>query len=205
MTAGAPEARGGGAGSQGAAHERLLAAVLDHVTEHGVGDLTLRGLARAIGTSHRMLIYHFGSREGLVAEIVRANERRQRALLAELQLDPELPPVEVARRVWAQLADPAMWPRERLFFELYARALQGHDDAAPLLEELIEGWLAPATEDGIARGGLAREDARAEARLALAVVRGLLLDLLATGDRAGVDRAFERFLAARDAGGGREG
>ena len=67
------------------ARERLLAAAMDHVAEHGVGDLSLRSLAAALGTSHRMLIYHFGTRDALLVEVVRAVEERTRQALASLR------------------------------------------------------------------------------------------------------------------------
>ena len=51
--------------------ERLLEAAVDHFGRHGIGDTSLRGIAEALGTSHRMLIYHFGSREGLLSEVTR--------------------------------------------------------------------------------------------------------------------------------------
>src|SRR5262245_62078955 len=62
--------------------QRLLDAAIDHVAAHGIGDLSLRELAAAIGTSHRMLIYHFGSKEGLLVAIVDEVEARQRQLFA---------------------------------------------------------------------------------------------------------------------------
>jgi hypothetical protein len=86
-----------------------------------------------------------------------------------------------------------MWPLERSFFELYGRALHGSAEAVPFLEGIVENWLGPATEMAIA-SGMPADEARAAARLGLAVVRGLLLDLLATGDREGVDQAYELFL-----------
>src|SRR3954468_22834996 len=104
------------------ARERLLAGAMEHVAQHGVGDLTLRGLAAALGTSHRMLIYHFGSREGLLIEVIRTVEAEQRAALAELLRDPESSPEETMRRMWRRVADEALWPNERLFFEIYAQA-----------------------------------------------------------------------------------
>jgi AcrR family transcriptional regulator len=178
------------------ARERLLAAAMEHVAEHGVGNLSLRGLAAALGTSHRMLIYHFGSREGLLIEVIRAVEAQQRAALAEMLLEDDgAPPAETMRRMWRRLADPALWPNERLFFEVYAQALQGSPHAQPLLDGIVELWVEPVTRIAVARG----EDearARAEARLGVAVTRGLLLDLLATGDRAAVDAAMERYIEA---------
>ena len=49
---------------------RLRDQAVDYVLSHGVGDLTLRPLARALKTNARMLVYHFGSREGLMREIL---------------------------------------------------------------------------------------------------------------------------------------
>ncbi len=61
--------------------DALLDAATDHVLEHGLIGLTLRPVAAAIGTSDRMLIYHFDSRDALVSAIVtRASERATAAL-----------------------------------------------------------------------------------------------------------------------------
>jgi AcrR family transcriptional regulator len=168
---------------------------MEHVAEHGVGDLSLRGLAAALGTSHRMLIYHFGSREGLLIEVIRAVEAQQRAALEQLLQDPEATPEETMRRMWRRLADPALWPNERLFFEIYAQALQGSAYALPLLDGIVDFWVEPLTALAVAQGRPEAE-ARAEARLGVAVTRGLLLDLLATGDRDAVDAAMERYIQA---------
>jgi AcrR family transcriptional regulator len=177
------------------ARERLLAAAMEYVAEHGVADLSLRGLAAALGTSHRMLSYHFGSREGLLIEVIRTVEAQQRAGLATLLLDEDASPAEVMRRAWQGVADPALWPNERLFFEIYTQALQGHPHAQPLLDGIVDLWVEPLARILVAEGRTEAE-ARAEARLGVAVTRGLLLDLLATGDREAVDAAMERYIAA---------
>ncbi|RIQ15690.1 TetR/AcrR family transcriptional regulator [Jiangella rhizosphaerae] len=177
----------------GGGKERLLRAAVEYVAANGVGERSLRQIAAALGTSHRMLIYHFGSKEGLFVEVARTMEDRQRELLSELDA-VEGDPLEVARRFWARLADPVLWPHERLFFELYGRALQGDPAALPLLDGIVDTWVT-ALAGPMERAGAAPEVARAQARLGLAVARGLLLDLLATGDRAGVDAAMEQFVA----------
>src|SRR3954462_14532265 len=153
-------AMGGGPDGTGA-RERLLAAAMEYVEEHGVGNLSLRALAAALGTSHRMLIYHFGSRDGLMIEVIRAVEAQQRAALAELLLDTDTPPAETMRRMWRRVADPALWPNERLFFDVYAQALQRGPPALPLLDGIVENWVEPLTRIAVA-GGRSEAEARAE-------------------------------------------
>src|SRR6478609_4110414 len=76
--------------------DRLLAAAVDHILEHGLGDLSLRELATAIGTSHRMLIYHFGSKEELIVAVIQTVEEMQRSTYAELETEL-LSPAETMR------------------------------------------------------------------------------------------------------------
>jgi AcrR family transcriptional regulator len=173
--------------------QRLLDAAVTHALAHGVGNLSLRDLAAAIGTSHRMLIYHFGSKEGLFVEIIRAVEAAQRDAFANFA-DGDLSMTDAARAYWRQVADPSMWPQERLFFELYGQALQGRPGTAELLDGIVESWIEPIAAYAAARG-MPESVARVDARLSVAVLRGLLLDLLATGDRAAVDAAFEHYLS----------
>jgi AcrR family transcriptional regulator len=172
---------------------RLLAAAIAYVESHGIGDLSLRELAAAIGTSHRMLIYHFGSKEGLVIALVHSVEAAQRAYLAQLAADPAIGPAEVIRMMWRRLADPGLHARERLFFEMYGQALQGRPGTAGFLEGIVDTWVA-VIADQAARLGIPPDAVQADARLGVAVTRGLLLDLLATGAREQVDEALERYV-----------
>ncbi|QDN93011.1 TetR/AcrR family transcriptional regulator [Streptomyces sp. S1D4-23] len=180
-------------GTDGDRRAQLVNAAVDYVAAHGITDLSLRGLGAAIGVSHRMLIHYFGSKEHLLIEIVRTSEQRQRDLLSRLRLDPGLSPADAARLLWQQLTDPRLAGQERLFFEIYGQALRGRPEAAPLLEGLVNDWLEPLVAAEVAAGADPAV-ARNRARLGLATVRGLLLDLLATGDRAGVNAAMEDFL-----------
>ncbi len=61
--------------------QRLLDGAIEYVAANGMTDLSLRSLAAALGTSHRLLIFHFGSKERLWIEIVQTVEQRQIALL----------------------------------------------------------------------------------------------------------------------------
>ena len=177
--------------------DRLLARAIAHISQRGLSDLSLRELAAAIGTSHRMLIHHFGSKEGLWVEIVRAVEQRQRDMLGDLLPDPDAPFGEAMRVWWQHISDPSLWPNERLFFEIYGQALQGRPGTTELLDGIVDAWIEPAVEINTALG-MDPPTARAMARLGIAVTRGLLLDLLATGDRDGVDAAVEAWIALNE-------
>jgi AcrR family transcriptional regulator len=171
--------------------DRLLAAAVGHVLAHGLSDLSLRELAAAIGSSHRMLLYHFGSKEGLIVAIIRTVEQQQRD--AFLSIDPDATSADAMREMWRRFTTPALGPHERLFYEIYGQALQGRPGAVDMLDGVIDDWVAPATAYARARGA-DPDVARVDARLSVAVIRGLLLDWLATGDRHAVDAAFERYL-----------
>jgi len=176
------------------ARQRLLDAVVTHFTAEGLADQSLRRIAESIGSSHRMLLYHFGSKDGLLLAVVREVEARTQQRLAALGAEVPGETDALIRRMWAYLADPALGDFERLFFALYGRALQGDESIRPLLNEDVTHWLdvnvALSSALGVPTGV-----ARTHARLGLAVTRGLLLDLLATGDRAGVEAALEVFAA----------
>lgn len=175
------------------ARERLLTAAVDQAMHGGIADLSLRELAAAMGTSHRMLLYHFGSREGLLTAVAQAVEEAQRVAASQWGIASAN-----ARRLWQHFSDPQLWPAERLFFELYAHALLGRPGTEGFLDNAIEPWVTMLTPAIAREAGLDDKTAEAEARLAVAVTRGLLLDLLATGDRDAVTEAFERYLRHTD-------
>lgn len=164
--------------------KELLDALIDAFARGGIGGRSLREVAEAVGTSHRMLLHHFGSRDELMLAIVEEVERRQAATLTDLPDDP----ADAIAAMWADLRRPELRPFERLFFECYARAAQGEAPFTRLLPAAVDGWLADVDER---TGGTADP---AMVRLGLAVTRGLLLDLVATGDEAGVDAAAARFV-----------
>jgi AcrR family transcriptional regulator len=171
--------------------EELLDRCLEALQRKGFSDLSLRGIASAAGTSHRMLIYHFGSREGLLAAVVGRIEAEQRGALAELAARPGSL-AEAGRAFWRRVADPSLAPAERLFFEVYVQALHGREGTGGLREAVITAWERPLVELFVSHG-VSPGRARAHVRLGLAVTRGLLLDLLLTGERDVVDDAYELF------------
>lgn len=173
--------------------QSLLDRVVEHMLASGTATTSLRSLAAEIGSSHRMLIYHFGGREGLVLAVVEEVESRQRAALAELGTRPDLSAAEVSLAFWERLSAPDLRSVERLFFQLYIRLLERGQNAAAA--RLTSAWLDPVTDLMVARGYSA-EEARRLTRLGMAVYRGLLLDLLATGETSEVDAALHGYVSA---------
>ncbi len=160
----------------------MLGRIVDEVARHGLHDRSLRELASAAGTSHRMLLYHFGSREGLVTAIVAAVEAAQRQLMRELATEAE-GPRDLVRALWARLSAPEMHPFIRLFFEAASYPSGG--------EERTTAWLDDA-EDVARRLGTSYDPV--DVRLGVAVIRGLLLDVLSGADVAAATASLERFL-----------
>lgn len=151
------------------------------VAVKGLADRSLRDIAEAIGSSHRMLHYHFGSRAGLVAAIVEATEAAQRELLIELASSVS-DPGELVMALWYRVASPELRPFVRLFFECVA--LTGG-------EGLTDPWIEVASHIASEVGRSPNED---ELRLGVAVTRGLLIDVLARDDAVAATRSLERFV-----------
>jgi AcrR family transcriptional regulator len=175
--------------SMGDPKAELLARVMDEVAAGGLADRSLRDLATATGTSHRMLLYHFGSRDGLIAAVVAAVEADQRSALVEIAGDAGSP-AEVVRRLWGRVSSPEVRPFVRLFFEAtaYAARAEGSTD-------LTDPWLDDG-EDVTATIGMVFDPL--EVRVGIAVMRGLLVDVVTTGDVDTATAALERFLAMWD-------
>jgi AcrR family transcriptional regulator len=176
-----------------AARDELLGRCLTWFTEHGVGDTSLRTLATEVGTSHRMLIYHFGSREGLLAAVVETVEQSERDLLRRLVREVQ-DPYAAAVQFWEHVAAAAT-TFAPLYFELAGHAMQDRPWATGLREWLIEGWTEALT-DLWTRLGTPPDEARSVARANLAVVRGLLFDLALTGDLEAADAGMRRLAPA---------
>jgi len=166
----------------------LLEAAYAYALTHGLGDMSLRPLAAAIGSSPRVLLYLFGSKDGLIRELL------ARARADEVALLRETPAVDLRQavlRVWAWLSDPEHRALLTLWTEAYARSLIEPDGpwssfAAATVGDWLE-LLAAAQPPSIRD----TEHGAAQRTAALALLRGALLDLLATGDRPRTTAAVE--------------
>jgi AcrR family transcriptional regulator len=167
---------------------RLREQAVDYVMTHGIGDLALRPLAKALKTNARMLIYHFGSREELLREVLDGLRERESARVQRWMTSGRRPRTmpEFLRWYWRRISAPQARAAVKLVFELYALALRNPRQYPGVLEEPLAFW--PKLVRAI---GIQSEVDEVEATLLLAALRGLLLDLCATSDRrrtgAGLD------------------
>ncbi|MBO0773683.1 MAG: TetR/AcrR family transcriptional regulator [Actinobacteria bacterium] len=180
--------------------DELLERAYQYVLEHGLAGMSLRPLAATIGSSPRVLLFLFGSKDALVRAILARARADELAFLADAGQPPaDLP--GLVRATWRWLAGEQHRRLLTLWVEAYGRSLA--DPAGPWADfarQTVADWLAllaaaqPGSgqpEDG---AGQARASAAAERTLALAVLRGALLDLLATGDTARASAAVGRYL-----------
>jgi AcrR family transcriptional regulator len=170
----------------------LLAAAYRYALGNGLADMSLRPLAKEIGSSPRVLLFLFGSKEGLIRELL-AQAREDELRYLEKLRDSRGAHAAV-REVWSWLAAPAHRPLLTLWVEGYARSLLA--DAGPWAgfgRDTVSDWLELLAERQPADSRGAPE-AEAERTLLLAVLRGALLDLLATGDVDRVTAAVEYHL-----------
>lgn len=177
----------------------LLEAAYQYVLEHGLVDLSLRPLAAAIGSSPRVLLFLFGTKEGLVRALLARARAEELALIDQVDSHRSEAPAGLAagaELIWSWLRAPHHRRLLQLWAEAYTRSVVDHDGAwAGFASTTVDDWLAflarcePETD---------RQDADGPARrtLALAVLRGCLLDLLATGDEDRVDAAVAHYLGS---------
>jgi AcrR family transcriptional regulator len=173
---------------------KLLDEVADYILNNGLADLSLRPLATAIDTSPRMLLYFFGSKERLIAEALAHIRVREQIDFKHAVSKPRAPDrLESLLRDWRSSASPRREKYSRLFFEVYGLALQNPEQFPGFLERAVGDWL-PLFEQAFAAAGVSPAPAKTLATLALGAVRGLHLDLLATGDRKRTEAAFREML-----------
>ena len=172
--------------------DELLERAYAYVLEHGLVAMSLRPLAAAIGSSPRVLLYLFGSKDGLTRALLARARADELAALGTLEAG-DLP--AVARALWDWLSAPDHRGLLALWLEGYSRSLIEPDGPwAGFARSTVDDWLAllAAAQPPRARRTRAGE---AERTAALGILRGGLLDLLATGDERRVGRAVDEQLA----------
>jgi AcrR family transcriptional regulator len=170
--------------------EALIESIVGYLLEHGLANLSLRPLAAAVGTSARLLVYHFESKERLLGEVLEAMQTRLRQSMAKLLERPSArQPEQPLKLFWRWAIADDNYPYLKLVYELTILAAQDPDTYAQYVQRNTTHW----TDFILSMLPASRRDP-AFATLCAAVFDGLFIELMATGDRKRTTLAIDRFI-----------
>lgn len=166
----------------------LLDDLLAYMLDNGIGGMSMRNLAEAVGISHVTLRHHFGTREQLLTEVFAVIARRE-----------PIPSDVVSGGLRNVLTD--LWRRWssndgqryfRLVFEVYGLAIRNPDLYRAFLDGIVSGWIVLISQSAAQSGYPLAQADRLATRI-LSQIRGLQMDLLATGDLERITSTFDDF------------
>lgn len=165
----------------------LLGRIVEIVRRTGLAGFSLDSLASELGTSSRMLVYYFGSKDELLGRIVYA---LREDIVTAMESSPSGTIIEAIDMWWnhyrANLTDM------QFFFHLTSRSFEEPEKFTEFSSTAIDLW-ASYFYRILQKDSRTDAEARALARLVLATVRGLTVDLLITGDVEHVEQALTEF------------
>jgi AcrR family transcriptional regulator len=169
----------------------LLEAASSYLLKHGVANASLRPMAAELGTSARILMFHFKSKEGLLHEVMQeVHLRLQNSLAALTQPRPPGRRVALLRLFWDWATRAENLPYLRLLYEVQMIALQNPEHYGAYVKKASGDWHDIALQsmaDSLKSGSLAT--------LCIAVFDGLLLELMANGEHRRLTRALDEFIS----------
>ena len=168
--------------------EQLRDAALAYLVEHGLTGVSLRPMAAQLGTSARILIFHFKSKEGLMTEVMEELHARLQASFLKLSESPDrsVPPL---KRFWLWARDRKNFVYLRLLYESQIVAARNGKQYGRHLKKSSTDWQRLVFQR-------LSESVRSQelATLCIAVFDGLFLELIVTGDRLRLTRAMDYFI-----------
>ena len=175
--------------------QELLDRIVLYLADHGLAQVTLRPMAAALDVSINRLVHHFGSKEELVSTAL------QRAIDVQIEVqnswfarNPNLSLVDLYRRWWRWINESEQnLALVRLNYEAAALDTKITGLAGSVRADQIGVWRHDA-EVNLGRVVSSPQRAALEASLAKATFTGLVMDLLATGDRRRLNGVFAEFL-----------
>ena len=176
-----------------ARRRELLDRVVDDLAVNGLVDFSLRRAARAAGTTHKVLLYHFDGADDLLQQAI--GELRNRRIVNALTAVGQMQPRTLAARV------RAVWPalvgeESRVLDQAMGLVMYDPDRYAGLgrgaSQQYMPGLLSLCPPDW-------SEQRKIEvAEMILAALRGFLIDLLTSGNTAGAEAGLVALTRALD-------
>lgn len=178
----------------------LLDRVVAHLAQDGLANVSLRPMAAALGISVNSLVHHFGSKDDLIIAALRRSGSVQQAIENRwLARQPDMTQADLLRSWWRWInASPQNLAVVRLGIEAAAmeatlRGLPKQVRNEQIRSEQVGLWQTNI-ETRLIDEGVPRNMAVTEASLVKAMFTGLVIDLLATGQKARLTRALDAGL-----------
>lgn len=168
----------------------LLEDLIAYLVRRGVADVSLRPMAAAVGTSARLLIFHFGSKERLLLEVLGEMQTRLQRSLGELLRESSLARAAPLRQFWDWALKDANFAQLRVLYQLHILAAQDHKTYGRFLKRNSLNWL-----ESVQRVLKPSQRLPALATLIVAVFDGLFIEVMSTGDRRRTSAAIDEFNA----------
>lgn len=171
----------------------LRDAALLYLLEHGLAGVSLRPMALQLGTSPRILMFHFKSKDGLLQEVMEELNSRLRLSFLKLSKSSRRR-VAPLKRFWLWAVDKKNFPYLRLLYETQIVAARNPKEYGRYLIKASEDWQALAFQtlsDSLRSPAIAT--------LCIAVFDGLMLEMISTGDRPRLTKALDAFIAMSSA------
>ncbi|MBW9110453.1 TetR/AcrR family transcriptional regulator [Microbacterium trichothecenolyticum] len=170
--------------------DALLPGIVRAIREKGPEAFALNSIAEELGTSSRMLIYHFGGRDELLG---RAMHHVRQETISDLEVEPPTSLDEAMDSWWQYyMKHPSDM---QLFFHLASRTYESREDFEDFASSAMDSWIGYFSRASEAEG-VSADLAQVLARLVLASLRGLVVDVLVSGDRTEAERALDLLRGA---------
>ncbi|HZQ22288.1 MAG TPA: TetR/AcrR family transcriptional regulator [Terriglobales bacterium] len=169
--------------------EELLNGAVSYLLENGLANVSLRPMAAQLGTSPRILMFHFKSKERLLQEVMQALQARLQSSFARVSKRERkmTPPLKL---FWAWATEKRNLPYLRLLYEAQIIATQNPKVYGLYLQKVSLDWQHVVLET--LSPSLRSKDL---ATLCIAVFDGLFLEMIITGERSRLTNALDRFIA----------
>lgn len=103
----------------------ILDRLADHVLSAGLIASSLRPLAKAAGTSDRMLLYYFADKNEMITATLQHIAARLTVIVAARLAPEPLPHDHLRDRIMPLIADETLWPYMRIWLDVASRAAHG--------------------------------------------------------------------------------
>src|SRR3984893_5795288 len=175
-----------------ARRRELLDRVTDDLAVNGLVDFSLRRAARAAGTTHKVLLYHFDGAEDLLAQaIFQLRERRIGNALAAIAAGPgEQTLAQRGRAVWPALLGEESRVLDQAIGLMMYDPVRYAELGRGASQQYLPSLLSICPQDWSDQRKLEVSE------MILAALRGFIIDMLTSGHVTGVEAGFEALARA---------